>query len=88
MSFGMDLVAFFCSPVYFLMRKRWGAFLLHCVLYVTALVTLMVFGLGIVFWFIGVAHAMWDLRSNLMESAMQRQAELIAQKMVKEQKPS
>lgn len=81
MSFGTVMLAFFCSPLYFAMRKRWGALILNGILYVLALITLPVFGLGVLFWIIAFAHAMWDLRSVMLEKAMQRQAELIAQKM-------
>ncbi len=81
MSFGMYLLAVFCSPAYFFVRKRWVAFGVHCVIYFSALLLLFVFGLGVIPWFIGALHAVWDLRSVIREKEMQRQAQLIAEKM-------
>lgn len=83
MSFGMYLIAFICSPLYFAIRQRWGAFVINLVLYGLALLTVMIFGIGIFFWLLGVAHAMWDLSMTLRERGMQRQAELIAKSMSK-----
>lgn len=91
MSFGMWLFAFFCSPAYFAARGRWGAFCLNAVFYglaVILLISMVGAILAPLFWLVGVAHAGWDMRSVMMEEAMQRQAELIAQKMAKEQKAS
>ncbi len=81
MSFGMYLAALFCSPLYFLLRKQWGAFVINAILYTLALLTIMVFGIGIFFWALGAGHAFWDLSRVMREKAMRRQAELIAEKM-------
>lgn len=73
------LTAIFCSPLYFALRKKWVACAINACIYLTALVTL-IFGIGIIFWMVGFAHAMWDLGILMREDAMQRQAELIAEK--------
>lgn len=83
MSFGMVLLAFFCPPAYFAARQRWVAFAIHCVLYLLALVTVFVFGIGFLIWLMEVFHAMWDFKSRAMDQAMQRQAEMIAATMAK-----
>lgn len=91
MSFGMYGAAFFCSPLYFALRRRWVAAAAHGILYLLAvalIVSLIGAIFGVLLWFFGVAHATWDLRSVMMEQALQRQAELIAQKMAKEAKSS
>jgi len=74
------LIIIFISPLYFLLRKKWGGFILNAILYVLALiglVTIIFFWVGIIFWGLAVGHAGWVLRYELME----KQAELIAEKM-------
>ncbi len=83
MSFWMFVLAFFVSPAYFAIRKKWGAFIVNSVLYLLALVTVWVFGIGLIFWVLGVGHAAWDIGHAMREQTMQRQAELIAEKMSK-----
>lgn len=81
MAFGMIVLAFFCSPLYFVVRKRFIAAALNGIVYLIALMTVMMFGVGVFFWFLGTAHAMWDLAMETRERGMRRQAELIAQRM-------
>jgi hypothetical protein len=52
---------------------------INACIYLLALLTL-IFGVGMFFWLVGFAHAMWDLGFLMREDAMQRQAELIAEK--------
>lgn len=74
----------FASPLYFAIRGKWGAFVLNSVLYVTALLTL-IFGVGVFFWLLGVGHASWHLRTELMEE----HAAIMARKFAEEmRKPS
>lgn len=80
MSFGMLLLAFFLSPVYFAVRGRWVAAIINGIFYVTALLTL-IFGFGIFIWLFCVAHAVWDLASHRQEQIIERQATAIAAKM-------
>ena len=79
--FGMGLIAIFCSPLYFLIRRRWGSFVINSILYLMGWLTIWKFGLGLIFWIIGIAHAMWDLRLKETHGLMEKQAELIAEKM-------
>jgi hypothetical protein len=39
-----------------------------------------------IFWVIGVGHAIWDISTTMREKTMERHAELIAQKMAKSEK--
>lgn len=79
--FGMLMVGIFCSPLYFLIRKKWGAFVINSILYLMGWITIWIFGLGLIFWIIGIAQAMWDLKAKETHSLMEKQAELIAEKM-------
>jgi len=76
----MYLIIIFISPLYFLIRKKWGAFILNSILYLLACATLL-FGIGFIFWILAVGHAGWHLRKE----GMVEQAELIAKKMVEQQ---
>jgi len=82
----MWLAAFLCSPLYFLIRKKWGAFVINSILYLMGWITIWIFGLGLIFWFIGIAHAMWDLKFKVARTLMEEQAELIAKKMKEKSK--
>lgn len=89
MSFGMVLLGIFCPPAYFGLRGRWVACVVHSFLYLLAIVcilSLIGFVFGVIFWFFGFAHAMWDMRAVIMEQAMRHQAELIAKEMRKDVK--
>ncbi len=77
----MYFVVIFVSPAYFLVRKKWGGFVLNAILYLLAIFTIF-FGIGVVFWALGVGHAIWHLRKE----HMLEQAEMIAQKMVEANK--
>jgi len=79
--FGMWMVGIFCSPLYFLIRKKWGAFILNSIFYVMGWMTIWIFGLGLIFWIIGIVQAMLDLQRNVAHGLMEKQAELIAEKM-------
>lgn len=84
MSFGTVLLGVFCPPAYFGLRGRWIACVVHSLLYLLAVVCILSvigFLFGVIFWFFGFAHAMWDMRVVMAEQAMQRHAELIASKM-------
>jgi len=72
----MFLVIIFIPPVYFLVRKKWGGFILNSILYLLAIFTFM-FMVGFVFWALAVGHAAWHLRKE----HMQEQAKLIAKEI-------
>ncbi len=77
----MYLVVLFCPAIYFLVRKKWGGFVLNSILLTIALFTMPIFGIGFIFWALAVGHAGWELRKE----GMQEHAELIAKEMVKAQ---
>ena len=83
----MYLIVIFVSPVYFLIRKKWGAFVLNAILYLLALFTVFIFGIGIIFWLLAVGHAGWHLRKELMKEHAQMIATELVAKM-KENKSS
>ena len=77
----MYLAVIFISPLYFLIRKNWGGFVLNSILYLLAIFTIF-FGVGLIFWALAVGHAGWYLRKE----GMVEQAELIAKKMAEQNK--
>lgn len=81
----MYLAIMFCSPVYFMVRKHWGAFVLNSILYGIACLLVLTF-VGIIvapiFWILAVGHAGWHLRKELMSE----HAEMIATKMAEKMK--
>ena len=75
----MYLTIIFISPLYFLIRKKWGGFILNSILYLLAIFTIIFF-VGFVFWVLAVGHAGWHLRKEHMVE----QAELIAKKIAEQ----
>ena len=75
----MYLVCIFLSPLYFLIRKKWVGFIINSILWVLAWLTILLFGLGIFFWFVAAVHAIWNLREDLMR----QQAQMIAEEIAK-----
>ena len=76
----MYLCVFFIPPVYFMVRGKWGPFVLNAVLYgLACLLVLSLIGLVIapIFWMLAVGHAGFHLRRELMVE----HADLIATKM-------
>ena len=70
----------FVSPVYFMMRSQWGAFVLNSILYgMACLFLLSILGAMFApfFWMLAVGHAGWHLRKEMMVE----HAELIATKL-------
>jgi hypothetical protein len=65
-----------------LIRKKWGAFLLNAILYLLGWITIWIFGIGLIFWFLAVGHAVWHLRKELMKE----QAQMIATELVAKMK--
>jgi hypothetical protein len=78
----MYLTIIFISPLFFLLRKKWGGFILNSILYFLAICTIIFFGIGVIFWILAVGHAGWHLRKD----DMAEHAELIAKKMVEQNK--
>lgn len=76
----MYLCIIFIPPVYFLVRKKWGALTLNAVLYGLACLLAISIIFAFVapfFWVLAVGHAGWHLRKEIMAE----QAELLATKM-------
>lgn len=82
----MYLTIIFVSPLYFALRKKWGAFTLNLILYLLALSTVMVFGIGVFFWALAVGHAGWHLRKEFMEEHAEKIAEKMVEKIKKEKR--
>lgn len=74
------LVAIFISPLYFIIKGRWGAAILNSIFYGTAVLLLLTFVFAIAApfpWMIAAIHAVWDLRKQMMEE----HATIMAKKM-------
>jgi hypothetical protein len=83
----MYLTVIFISPLYFLVRKKWGGFILNSIIYgiaVFLVVTVVFSWLGAFFWILGVGHAGWHIRQENME----KHADMIATKMAEKMKDS
>ena len=80
-GFGKVVIAILCPPLYFFMRGRIVAGIIHSFLYLVALATL-IFGIGVGFWLVSFVHAYWDLAHVKQEQFIQRHATVIAEKMV------
>lgn len=76
----MLFLIIFASPLYLAVRNKWGAFVINLIFYILAWLTIW-FGVGIAFWAIGVAHAMWHYRKQ----EQYEQARAIASEMIKAQ---
>ena len=74
------LVVILISPLYFILRKKWGAFILNAILYILFLCTFLIFGIGFIFWAIGVGHAAWHLRKEVMKEHANMIADAIVAK--------
>jgi uncharacterized protein YhbP (UPF0306 family) len=74
------LALIFVPPLYFLVRKKWGGFVLNSILYgIACLCVLSMIGIWIApfFWILSVGHASFTYRRE----ATERHAELLATKM-------
>jgi len=69
------LVAIFMPPLYFLIKRKWGGFLLSSLICLLGLGTLIL-GVGFVFYAAASIHAVYDLKKDTAT----KQIDLIAQK--------
>lgn len=81
----MYLVAFFVSPLYFLIRKKWGGFVVNSIFY--GLACLLALSIAFIlaaplFWIVAVMHAFWHVRKETFNE----QAEILATKMAAKMK--
>jgi hypothetical protein len=79
-GFGMMVTAVLCPPLYFILRGKVLAGIVHSFIYLLAWATL-IFGIGLGFWMVGFVHASWDLAHVKQEALIQRQASVLAEKM-------
>lgn len=79
-GFGMMVAAVLCPPLYFILRGKVLAAIVHSCIYLLAWATLIL-GIGIAFWMVGFFHAYWDLAHVKQEALIQRQASVLAEKM-------
>jgi hypothetical protein len=80
-SFASYMLAIFCSPLYFAIQRKWGAFVVNGFFYTFALIlvfTIFLAIFGVIVWMLCVMHAAWDLRGRLQDQAIQRQAAVLA----------
>ena len=76
----MFFVVLFIPPLYLAIKNKWGAFVVNLILMILAAITMPMFFIGFLFWFLAIGHAAWHYRQEQME----KHAELIAQKMKQE----
>ena len=74
------LVAIFVPPLYFLMKKKWLAFIVTSFLLILSLflfMTVVLIPAALILWGLSAVVAVWDLRKVLMHE----HATIIAEKM-------
>jgi hypothetical protein len=67
----MYLCIIFIPPVYFLIRKKWGGFVLNSILYgLACLCVLSMIGIWVapLFWIFAVGHARFTYRREIVET--------------------
>ena len=78
------LIVIFCSPLYFAMRRMWGAFVLNLCFYGFAWL-LLISIVGAMFspipWAVAVVHAMFYLRKEMIEEAATIMADKMAERL-------
>lgn len=74
----MYFVILFVPPLYFAIRKKWGACIVNGFFYLCSFPLLFFFGFGVLIWALCIGHAGWHLRRELMDE----QAQMIATRMV------
>jgi hypothetical protein len=81
------LAAIFIPPLYFLIKKKWAAFIVTSLLFILSLflaMTVVLLPATFVLWFLSAIVAVWDLR----KSVMNEHAELLATKMAEKMQKS
>ena len=87
----MFFVILFLSPLYFLLRGKWFAFVFNSLIYLIAcgfVITIIFIWVAPFFWMLAVGHAMWQLRKETASAMIQEHAEVLATKMVEKMKHS
>ncbi len=84
------LCILFMSPLYFLLRKRWGAFLINAAFYGLAcllVITIFAIMFAPIPWLIAVCHASFYHRREMMAEHAEMLATKMAEKMRQNEKP-
>lgn len=87
----MYLVAVFVPPLYFLIKKKWLAFIVTTFLFFLSLmffIMVVLAPIGLILWGASAVCAVWDLRKVLMHEHATIIAEKIAEAMRQQQPPS
>ena len=82
----IHLCALFIPPLYFLIRGKWISAIINSIFYGLACIfvlSIVGFPIGLFFWVVAVAHAMWSLRKELMVEHATLIAEKMAEQLVK-----
>ena len=80
-GFGMLIAAALCPPLYFILRGKILATVIHSGVYLLGWLTL-IFVIGVGFWFMGFVHAFWVLAHVKQEALIQRQATVLSEKLM------
>lgn len=83
------LCILFVSPLYFLIRKKWGGFFLNSVLYglaVLCLISIIGAAIAPLFWLLAVGHAAFAYRRQAAVEHADLVATKLAEKMAGTQK--
>ena len=74
----------FLSPAYLATRRKWGACLLNCIPYGTAVVLALSFvflWVAPLFWMVAVGHAGWHLHNERMQQHAKLVGEAVARQI-------
>jgi hypothetical protein len=77
-GFGSYILAIFLTPIYCITRGKWLGFVLSTILYILAGFTILIFGLGIVFWLLAALPAAFSLRNEILEAHARKTGEATA----------
>ena len=65
-------VAFIVPPVAIAMCKRWGHFVLNLIFWLLSIPLMLFMGVGIIIWFICIAHAIAVCRMSSVDKRVDR----------------
>jgi uncharacterized membrane protein len=80
----MILLAIFCPPLYFLLQKKWGMFILTSgMAFLAAIFAIMVVLLPgtFILWFIALFMAVQHYKRQNMEAQMKKHAEMVCKEV-------
>jgi hypothetical protein len=78
------LCILFLPPLYFLVRKKWGGFIVNSILYgIACLCVVSIVGImaAPIFWILAVCHASFTYRREMVEHHAEMLATKMAEKM-------